>query len=53
MIHTLTRRKILGYFMIENAPGGNQDWLPEWDMNMGGCAAVPLTAERIPLTLSL
>ena len=40
MIHTLTRRKILGYFMIENAPGGNQDWLPEWDMNMGGCAAV-------------
>ena len=36
----MTRRKILGYFTIEDAPGGNQDWLPEWDMNMGGCAAV-------------
>ena len=33
-------KKILDYFKIENAPGGNQDWLPEWDMNMGGCAAV-------------
>ena len=36
----MTRRKILGSFTIEGAPGGNQDWLPEWDMNMGGCAAV-------------
>ena len=36
----MTRRKILGYFTIEGTPGGNQDWLPEWDMNMGGCAAV-------------
>ena len=34
------RKKILGYFTIDGAPGGNQDWLPEWDMNMGGCAAV-------------
>ena len=40
MINELTHRKIIGYFTIENAPGGNQDWLPEWDMNMGGCAAV-------------
>ena len=40
MILELTHRKILGYFTIDNAPGGNQDWLPEWDMNMGGCAAV-------------
>ena len=36
----MTHRKSLGYFTIDNAPGGNQDWLPEWDMNMGGCAAV-------------
>ena len=36
----MTSKKILDYFMIEEAPGGNQDWLPEWDMNMGGCAAV-------------
>ena len=34
------RKKILDYFTIEGTPGGNQDWLPEWDMNMGGCAAV-------------
>lgn len=40
VILELTHRKILGYFTINNAPGGNQDWLPEWDMNMGGCAAV-------------
>ena len=33
-------KKILDYFTIEGTPGGNQDWLPEWDMNMGGCAAV-------------
>ena len=36
----MTHRKVLGYFTIEGAPGGNQDWLPEWEMNMGGCAAV-------------
>ncbi|MBQ3346711.1 MAG: hypothetical protein IJG51_04995 [Synergistaceae bacterium] len=36
----MTQRKVLGYFTIEGAPGGNQDWLPEWEMNMGGCAAV-------------
>ncbi len=36
----MTKKKTLDYFTIENAPGGNQDWLPEWDMNMGGCAAV-------------
>ena len=36
----LTRKKILDYFTIGGTPGGNQDWLPEWDMNMGGCAAV-------------
>ncbi len=36
----MTNRKVLGYFTIEGAPGGNQDWLPEWEMNMGGCAAV-------------
>ncbi len=34
------QKKILDYFTIEGTPGGNQDWLPEWDMNMGGCAAV-------------
>ena len=34
------RRKILNYFEIDGTPGGNQEWLPEWDMNMGGCAAV-------------
>ena len=39
-VRNLTSKKVLDYFMIENAPGGNQDWLPEWDMNMGGCAAV-------------
>ncbi|MBQ7150680.1 MAG: hypothetical protein IJR94_00315 [Synergistaceae bacterium] len=33
-------KKILDYFKIEGTPGGNQEWLPEWDMNMGGCAAV-------------
>ena len=26
--------------MIDNAPGGNQDDLIEWDMNRGGCGAV-------------
>ena len=36
----MTRKKILDYFMIDGTPGGNQEWLPEWDMNMGGCAAV-------------
>ena len=36
----MINRKILGYFNIDGAPGGNQDWLTEWDMNMGGCAAV-------------
>ena len=34
------QKKILEYFMIDGTPGGNQEWLPEWDMNMGGCAAV-------------
>ena len=33
-------RKILSYFNIDGTPGGNQDWLTEWDMNMGGCGAV-------------
>ena len=36
----MTRKKILDYFTIDGTPGGNQEWLPEWDMNMGGCAAV-------------
>ena len=36
----LSEKKILDYFQIEGTPGGNQEWLPEWDMNMGGCAAV-------------
>ena len=36
----LARKKILDYFTIDGTPGGNQEWLPEWDMNMGGCAAV-------------
>ena len=36
----MTRKKVLDYFTIEGTPGGCQDWLPEWDMNMGGCAAV-------------
>ena len=33
-------KKILSYFNIDGTPGGNQDWLTEWDMNMGGCGAV-------------
>ncbi|MBQ3458740.1 MAG: hypothetical protein IJG30_07260 [Synergistaceae bacterium] len=33
-------KKILSYFNIDGTPGGNQDWLSEWDMNMGGCGAV-------------
>ena len=36
----MKHKKILDYFTIEGTPGGNQDWLPEWDMNRGGCAAV-------------
>lgn len=36
----MKRKKILDYFTIEGTPGGNQDWLIEWDMNRGGCAAV-------------
>ena len=36
----MEHKKILGYFTISGTPGGNQDWLTEWDMNMGGCAAV-------------
>lgn len=36
----MAHKKILDYFTIEGAPGGNQDWLPEWDMNRGGCGAV-------------
>lgn len=33
-------KKTLNYFMIEDAPGGNQDWFPEWDLNKGGCGDV-------------
>ncbi|MCR4819407.1 MAG: hypothetical protein K5841_10660 [Fretibacterium sp.] len=33
-------RQELDYIRIGNEMGGNQDWLPEWDMNRGGCAAV-------------
>ncbi len=33
-------QKFIDYIHIENCIGGNQDWLPEWDMHMGGCAAV-------------
>ena len=36
----MKHKKILDYFTIEGTPGGNQDWLTEWDMNRGGCAAV-------------
>ena len=36
----MKHKKILDYFTIEGTPGGNQDWLIEWDMNRGGCAAV-------------
>ena len=36
----MSDKKILDYFKIDGTPGGNQEWLPEWDMNMGGCAAV-------------
>jgi len=36
----LPSKKILDYFYIDGTPGGNQEWLPEWDMNMGGCGAV-------------
>lgn len=33
-------RKELDYVHIGEALGGSQDWLPDWDMNRGGCAAV-------------
>lgn len=46
----MKHKKILDYFTIEGTPGGNQDWLPEWDMNRGGCAAV--TACDICMLLS-
>ena len=36
----MVNRKILSYFTIDGAPGGNQDDLIEWDMNKGGCGAV-------------
>ncbi len=36
----MRNKKVLEYFTIEGTPGGNQDWLIEWDMNRGGCAAV-------------
>ena len=36
----MANKKILDYFMIDGAPGGNQDNLIEWDMNRGGCGAV-------------
>ena len=36
----MTHRKIIDYFTIDGAPGGNQDDLTEWDMNKGGCGAV-------------
>ena len=36
----MTQKKILDYFTIDGAPGGNQDDLTEWDMNKGGCGAV-------------
>ena len=36
----MANKKILDYFMIDGAPGGNQDNLIEWDMNKGGCGAV-------------
>ena len=36
----MTDKKLLPYFNIEGTPGGNQDWLPEWDLNKGGCGAV-------------
>ncbi|MBQ7214948.1 MAG: hypothetical protein IJP54_06120 [Synergistaceae bacterium] len=36
----MLHKNFLDYFMIENAPGGNQDDLTEWDMNRGGCGAV-------------
>ena len=33
-------RRELDYIRIEDALGGNQEWLPERDMNRGGCGAV-------------
>lgn len=33
-------RKELDYVQIDGALGGSQDWLREWDMHRGGCAAV-------------
>ena len=33
-------KKILDYFTIDGTPGGNQEWLTDCDMNMGGCGAV-------------
>ena len=33
-------KRELDYFLIEGAPGGNQDWLTDPMMRLGGCAAV-------------
>ena len=33
-------KKFLDYIKINDSKGANQDWLLEWDMRMGGCAAV-------------
>ena len=44
-------RQELNYIHIGDALGGNQDWLREWDMNRGGCAAV--TACDLCLYLAL
>ena len=33
-------KRELDYIYIDNCIGCNQDWLPEFDMNRGGCAAV-------------
>lgn len=30
----------IDYFTIDGAPGGNQDWFTDFEMNIGGCAAV-------------
>lgn len=47
----MSNKRILDYFTIEGTPGGNQDWLPEWDLNRGGCGAV--TACDVCIYLSL
>ncbi|KAB1437899.1 hypothetical protein [Candidatus Galacturonibacter soehngenii] len=44
-------RKELPYFQIEGAYGGNQDWLKDPMMKLGGCAALTVCDTSIYLAL--